>query len=45
MEAIKTRKTIKDKIYMDYDPNTDKVTINGSPIIEKRTYTNKFKRF
>jgi ATP-dependent Clp protease ATP-binding subunit ClpC len=39
------RKTIKDKIYMDYDPNTDKVTINGSPIIEKRTYTNKFKRF
>lgn len=29
------RKTLKDKIVMDYDPKTEKISINGNPIIEK----------
>lgn len=29
------RKTIKDKIVMDCDPKTEKILINGNPIIEK----------
>ena len=39
------RKTIKDKIVMDYDPKTEKVLINGNPIIEKLIKSwNKFNR-